>query len=259
VTRRPPGHRGGKPLLTAEEKAERRRARCKRWRDKNKEKLRKYFAEYRAAKGLKAYYAEYYQRNKQNAQARSSHPDARARRKQSNQKNKAKRLAGRKAWGLKNPEKLKAIEARRRAKARPRKREADRLYRQQKPETYKAGIARAKAAKPDLYKAIGVQSSLRRRARKRESPVERVSWKRLRGRDGGRCHLCGRAIDGRGAFDHLIPIARGGAHAEWNLMQAHDRCNKSRGTKPLFTPETKEEAERYIAARLARYAQETTA
>lgn len=131
------------------------------------------------------------------------------------------------------------------------KKAKDARYRARHRERLNATIAASKAAKPQLYRAISVQSSLRRRARKRSLLVERVSWKRLRA--AGRCHLCGLPIESRSTFDHLIPIVRGGAHAEWNLMQAHDRCNKSRGTKPLFNPETKEEAERYIASRMAQY------
>jgi hypothetical protein len=246
-----------KKLLTPEEKAERRRARAQRWRDKNKEKLRLYFAAYRKAKGLNAYAAAYYRKNKAKWRERSKRPDVKAKARAQRTRTKDQRNAKHLDWCQRNPDRAEQIARRHREKRKPQKREADRLYRLQKPEAYKASIARAKAAKPDLYNAIAVQSSLRRRARKRGLPVERVSWKRLRARAGGRCHLCGKTIAGRGTFDHLIPVLRGGAHAEWNLMHAHDRCNKSRGTKPLFTPETRKEAERYIASRLAQFARET--
>lgn len=53
----------------------------------------------------------------------------------------------------------------------------------------------------------------------------------------------------RRTFDHLIPVVRHGAHAEWNLMLAHDRCNKRRGTTQILPAETKDAALAYIAAR----------
>lgn len=258
MKRRAPSHRGGKPLLTHEEKLERQRALARVWRERNREKLRLYFAEYRSTHPeLKVSAAAYHQQHKAAWLERARRPDAKAKRKVSDDKNRARIRAGRKAWGLKNPERQRGIERRGRERNRVEKRLRDRRYRQEKPEIYKASIARAKAAKPELYRAIGVQSSLRRRARKRELVVEPVSLKRILSRDGGRCHLCLQAISGRPTVDHLIPILRSGAHAEWNLMLAHDRCNKSRGTKSILTDETKDEAERYIAARLARYAQET--
>lgn len=129
------------------------------------------------------------------------------------------------------------------------KRGKDQRYRERHRERLNAAIEASKKAKPDLYKAHAVQSALRRRVRKQGAPVERVSRRRIDKRDGGRCHLCLEPIVDRPTFDHLIPVVRGGAHAEWNLMLAHDRCNKRRGTKPILNPETKEQAERYIRLR----------
>lgn len=170
------------------------------------------------------------------------------------EKNRVRLRAEWREWARRNPEKVKAI-ARRRRRDLVKKREADRLYRLANPETCKAGIARAKAAKPELYRALAVQSVSRRRSRKRLAPVEPVSRRVILQRDRGRCHLCGQAISDQLTFDHLIPVVRGGAHAEWNLMLAHDRCNKRRGIRPLFSPETRDQAERYIAARIAEYAE----
>lgn len=259
IKRKSPSHRGGKPLLTREKKLEKQRARSARWRARHREELREYFAKYRAANNLKAYYAEYYKKHKAHLDERSRRPDVRLRARGWRQRTKEVRNAKRREWDRLNPERAKQIARRSRERRRDKKRESDRLYRQQKPETYKASIARAKAAKPEHYRAIQVQSQLRRRARLKNIPVESVSHKAIRARDRMRCHICGEAIRGRATFDHLIPVLRRGAHAEWNLMLAHDRCNKRRGTKALFCPESKEEALRYIAARIARYAQEIAA
>lgn len=256
--RKPPSHRGGRPILTREEKLERQRARARLWRERNREKLRAYFQQYAAdhREDLKRYHAGRYQENRGDIlaaeRAHNATPEGKAQLRAYRIANREARNASRREWDRKNPARAKAITARARAKNRERRRQKDRAYRQQTPDVYRQSIARAKAAKPELYKAISVQSSLRRRARKRALPVEPVSRKRIAARDSGRCHLCQRSILERPTFDHLIPVVRGGAHAEWNLMLAHDRCNKSRGTKQILPVETREAAEAYIAARTKR-------
>lgn len=191
-------------------------ARSARWRAAHREELRRYYANYRKEHGLGTYYANYYQKNK----ARWKKPST--------------------AKPRLTAEELKL-----------RKQECDRRYRARNRDRLNAGIARAKAAKPEKYKTIQAQSWLTRRARLKAAPIERVALADVMARDRMRCHLCGLAIERRPSFDHLIPVSRGGAHAEWNLMLAHIRCNQSRGTKPLLAPETKEQAERYIASRVA--------
>jgi 5-methylcytosine-specific restriction endonuclease McrA len=45
------------------------------------------------------------------------------------------------------------------------------------------------------------------------------------------CHLCGGAIESPDdlQFDHVIPISRGGARLEGNVLPSHKRCNNSKG------------------------------
>lgn len=57
----------------------------------------------------------------------------------------------------------------------------------------------------------------------------------------------------------MVPVVRNGAHAEWNLMVAHLKCNQSRGVKQILPFETKEEAVRYIADHVALVAQREAA
>jgi 5-methylcytosine-specific restriction endonuclease McrA len=236
--------------VTKAEKLERQRARAARWRAAHRDELRRYFAAYRRAHNLNAYYRNYYQAHKAKWNERAKREDVRATARAWRERTKDKRNAARREWDRRNPERARQIDLRRRERRREKKREADRVYRQQQRARCRASIARAKAAKPEKYRAIQAQSSLRRRARKRASVVERVSHLYLRERDGMRCHLCGLLIDGAASFDHLIPVARGGAHAEWNLMLAHLACNRRRGTRALFTPETRDNAELYMATRL---------
>lgn len=57
-------------------------------------------------------------------------------------------------------------------------------------------------------------------------------------RDRGKCQLCGgltSSHDETGpnapTLDHIIPKARGGVDALWNLQLAHRRCNESKGDR----------------------------
>ncbi|MBB1062006.1 HNH endonuclease [Marilutibacter spongiae] len=45
---------------------------------------------------------------------------------------------------------------------------------------------------------------------------------------GGRCHICGGAIEGPWHADHVFPHSAGGAHAVDNYLPAHDVCNTYR-------------------------------
>jgi 5-methylcytosine-specific restriction endonuclease McrA len=212
---------------------------------------KEYFRKYRAEHPeLKVYHAAYYQAHKAEARRQKSTPEAKAYMKIYRKKNRARLNAQRKEWAAKNPERAVAIAKKHAITRRPRKRISDKSYRENNPEIYKASIARAKASKPDLYREIGRRSALKRRARKKEALIENVSFEHIELRDGGCCHLCGSCVhQSVRVFDHLIPVVRNGAHAEWNLMLAHKRCNAIRGTKQILPIETREAAEAYIAQR----------
>lgn len=52
---------------------------------------------------------------------------------------------------------------------------------------------------------------------------------------GGRCHVCGRALDLAGPWDadHVTALDAGGLHELANLRPAHVSCNRSRGPAPV--------------------------
>jgi len=61
-------------------------------------------------------------------------------------------------------------------------------------------------------------------------------------RDGWRCKLCGvrtprskrgTYADDAPEIDHIIPIAEGGDHAEYNVQCACRRCNIEKGARAL--------------------------
>lgn len=210
--------RGMTKRLTKAERLRRRRVRDQAWRDRNRAHLVEYFRTYRAEhQELKAYHAAYHQRvTKPRRPAKTPRPPVSA------EVRRARKLA------------------------------KDTRWRRRHPEQFAASVAAARAKRPDLYRQISVQSALKRRARKKAALVERVSVRRVVARDRSTCHLCVKAVTPeQRSLDHLIPIVRGGAHAEWNLMLAHLTCNKRRGIKRILPEETKQAAEAYIAARVA--------
>jgi 5-methylcytosine-specific restriction protein A len=50
---------------------------------------------------------------------------------------------------------------------------------------------------------------------------------------GGRCHLCGGAIQAGQTWDvdHVIPLAQGGSNDPSNLRPAHEKCHRGVGSK----------------------------
>jgi hypothetical protein len=85
----------------------------------------------------------------------------------------------------------------------------------------------------------------RRRNRLRGLPQERYTEKEVLELYGTDCHLCGKPIDldaprrtgwGEGwqrglQFDHVQPVAKGGADILANVRPAHGLCNLSKGKK----------------------------
>lgn len=89
-------------------------------------------------------------------------------------------------------------------------------------ERQRAGIKRWERANPLKL----TEKSRRRAARKRNATVGKVSYDRILERDGMHCYLCDRDIaEGELSFDHVIPLARDGAHSEKNIRTAHKSCN----------------------------------
>lgn len=74
------------------------------------------------------------------------------------------------------------------------------------------------------------QSEGRRRAKKRAAPTEHIDLQEIFIRDKGVCGICGRPVDpDQWHLDHVIPLARGGAHQRSNVQVAHPSCNLTKG------------------------------
>lgn len=63
-------------------------------------------------------------------------------------------------------------------------------------------------------------------ARRRVDPTDPIDYAALLDEHGRTCHICGDAIEGELHFDHVVPLARGGAHSAGNIRPAHGRCNR---------------------------------
>lgn len=76
------------------------------------------------------------------------------------------------------------------------------------------------------------ESEARRRAIVKATRVARVSYERLLATYGMHCYLCDLPIpEGQLSFDHVVPLARGGAHIEDNIRPTHLDCNRRKHTR----------------------------
>lgn len=231
---------------------EKARLRKLKWRAATREHQREYYARYRKEHPkLKEYHANYY-RTVGKAQNQQNKDKITEQKRLWRKNNPDKVKATNKAYRERNWEKVKARTKRYHEKHPEVRRKSNRKYRERNAVKIDKRIAKCRAAKPELYKSINVIQSAKRRARKKAAIIEKVSINNIVKRDANRCHLCLLAVSTKErSLDHLIPVSRIGAHAEWNLMLAHLSCNQRRGDKQILVMETKEYAEHYIATRFS--------
>lgn len=76
----------------------------------------------------------------------------------------------------------------------------------------------------------------RRKARKRDGPIQTINASEIFRRDGYCCGICGKKTDpaprakrdARPTLDHIVPLALGGRHVRSNVQCAHWICNASK-------------------------------
>jgi len=72
----------------------------------------------------------------------------------------------------------------------------------------------------------------KRRAMQHKNTVGKVDLDFILIRDCGICHLCNIAINRDDLeFDHIVPIAKGGAHSNDNIAVSHRHCNRTKSAK----------------------------
>jgi len=129
---------------------------------------------------------------------------------------------------LEYPERRKKAEAAYRARNREKERKRCALYRREHPGRRKATCK----AWYEQNKEKAFAQARRRRARKLNATIEPVDEAAIYERDGYACIYCGATEDL--TLDHVIALAKGGAHSEDNLVIACRPCNCSKGAKPLL-------------------------
>lgn len=81
-------------------------------------------------------------------------------------------------------------------------------------------------------RTVGANDRALRRAREHRLPSEQVDRGAVWSRDRGICHLCESPADPSDwHLDHVVPIARGGAHVYDNVRVSHPACNQRKGAR----------------------------
>lgn len=156
-----------------------------------------------------------------------AHKEAeRARRKAYYEAYKEEGKAYSKTWRLAHKEEQKTYDQRYCKAHREEKRAYDQTYRQAHREEKKA----YQKAWRQTHKGQRNASKMLRRARQKGIATERIDFELVKRRDRMQCGICGKRVKPENlSFDHIIPLSKGGPHANWNLQVAHYRCNSARG------------------------------
>ena len=165
-------------------------------------------------------------------------------------------------WREANPERVRERKRQWREANPERAREQDRKWREANPERVREQKRQWREANPERRREICRQVRHIRRARKANAidvcapqvttaAIDRRFWL-----FGNACAYCG--ADSLLHLDHLDPLARGGLHVPQNLVPACERCNLSKGAKPVeawylsqpfFSPERWEALQLHTARR----------
>jgi len=187
-----------------EEIRERRRVYSRLWRTENKELLRQLkAAEYQRHKeSIRARQAEYYQQNADRIKAVVN------------------------AYRLSHLEKKKAGDAAYYLTHGDERRIAASVYYYSHLKEVSASNKARRLANPDKER----EYSYRRRTGKNSNIIQAVKLGAVMQRDRMICGICHKRVARKGlSFDHIVPLSKGGTHAEWNLQVSHLRCNMRRG------------------------------
>lgn len=121
--------------------------------------------------------------------------------------------AMRRAWAKRNHEKVLGHRAQ---------------YRKKNHEVLRTKRKMYDLANPDKRR----ERVMRRNARKKAAQIGTVDYQRIWDRDKGICWICGTKVDRRNChFDHVIPLAKGGAHSEENIAVSHSWCNQHKNSR----------------------------
>ena len=201
--------------LSEEERKARTRERQRQWREANPERAREHDRQWREA-------------------------------------NPERRREAVRKWRAANPELVREHSRKWRAANRERARERSRQWRAANPERHLENVRQWNAANPERHREAVRQWNAANPERKRESGRQGQRIRRARKHGAiaacapqasaaavnrrfllfsNACAYCG--ADGLLHLDHVDPLARGGLHTPSNLVPACERCNLSKGSKPV--------------------------
>lgn len=93
----------------------------------------------------------------------------------------------------------------------------------------------------EYYSTPEGHANLKRNLASRRSRLQEVchdltasQWRKILEYFGGFCAYCLRPLGKDISQDHVIPLARQGAHTEANVVPAHSVCNKSKSARSLW-------------------------
>lgn len=102
--------------------------------------------------------------------------------------------------------------------------ESQRKYKETHPERRRASVKKW----DDANKHARRLHAHTRRARK-TGKVSRDIAQRLLALQRGKCACCAKRLNRKYEIDHVVPLARGGAHCDSNMQLLCPRCNRSKG------------------------------
>jgi len=154
----------------------------------------------------------YYEANKDLVKARA---------KQWAKDNPAKIAAKKARRAAANPELAKEKAARRRAKYSALGVNPQQEWRHNNPEKYKAQRKRYRDKHPEKFRC----RDGRRRAKTLGGHLSNNLIGVLFKKQKGICPCCGKPLGVDFHLDHITPLAKGGAHADWNMQLMRSECN----------------------------------
>lgn len=86
----------------------------------------------------------------------------------------------------------------------------------------------------DSHPIQRAQNEAKRRAKLKGVDVDTVDYQAVLARDGYYCYICQQPVEEKAlSFDHVIPLSAGGPHHEDNIKVTHRSCNSKKRNKIL--------------------------
>ena len=126
-------------------------------------------------------------------------------------------------WAKSNPENTRKVNRRKQSK-----------YYNSHPEFRAKAVARAakwQKENPERSRELRIGVGHRRRARKYATQIGPINYKEVVAVSNGLCGICNGPVTDKFEYDHIIPLARDGAHTQDNLQVAHPDCNHRKNSR----------------------------